>query len=177
MSNILFSSLQSLVPRSCYYYQRGFSLDSSLNRQQRQTPSSNSSNVMNNVSGSGYTQQQIFIFYLPPQSRAALPSPPCKNYSESTHQNKKSAKPLPDSRDRRAEGPNLKFQPRRRFESDRTHIDFSAGRRILLRGTKTISRQTLISRGQQYPGVKILLINGDWHSSLDRSPPRQLSPQ
>ena len=55
MSNILSSSLQSLVPKS-YYYQRGFSLDSSLNRQQRQTPTSNgSSNVMNgSASGSGY---------------------------------------------------------------------------------------------------------------------------
>ena len=58
--------------------------------------------------------------------------------------NKVEFEPLPDSCDHIAKGPNLKFQPSRRFESDRTHIDFSAGRRILLRGTKTISRRSYL---------------------------------
>ena len=45
------------------------------------------------------------------------------------------------------------------------------------RGIHTSDTLQIISRRSYLEGVKILLSNGDWHSSLDRSPPRQLSPQ
>ena len=45
------------------------------------------------------------------------------------------------------------------------------------RGIPLTPYKETISRRSYLEGVKILLTNGDWHSSLDRSPPRQLSPQ